>query len=111
LAAARRYDLLFNIIGKHVEITEAIRQHAQDKAGKLPRYYDSITKVDVIVEVGDKGAAMQSVEVIASGERNKVFVAKESGADVYTCIDMAMHKVEKQLTKAKGMERENKHGD
>ncbi len=103
--------MLFNIIGKHVEITEAIRQHAQDKAGKLPRYYDSITKVEVIVEAGDKGSAMRSVEVIASGEHNKVFVAKESGADIYTGIDMAMHKVERQLTKAKGMERDNKHGD
>ncbi len=100
----------FNIIGKHVEITDAIRQHAKDKAEKLPRYFDSITKVEVIVEAGDKGATMPGVEVIASGEHNRVFVAKESGQDVYTCIDMAMHKMERQLTKAKGMQRDNKHG-
>ena len=103
--------MLFNVIGKHVEITQAIRQHAQEKAAKLPRYYDSITKVDVIVEAAEKGAAPQGVEVIASGEHNKIFIAKEKGTDVYTCIDLAIHKLERQLTKAKGMERDNKHGD
>jgi putative sigma-54 modulation protein len=111
VSGKRRYELLFSISGRHVEITDAIRTHAQDKAGKLPRYYDNITKVEVIVEAGDKGAGMQSVEVIASGEHNKVFVAKEQGTDVYTCIDLAVHKVERQLTKAKGIERENKHGE
>jgi len=103
--------LLFNISGKHVEITDAIRTHAQDKAAKLPRYYDSVTKVEVVVEAGDKGNGSRSVEVIASGEHNKIFVAKEQGADVYACIDLAMHKIERQLAKAKGIERENKHGE
>lgn len=102
--------MLFSITGKHVVITDAIRQRAYDRVSKLPRYYDSITKVEVIVEAGDKGGALQGVEVIASGEHNKLFVAREDGADVYTCIDLAVHKLEKQLTRAKGIERDNKYG-
>ncbi|HSV27279.1 MAG TPA: ribosome-associated translation inhibitor RaiA [Sedimentisphaerales bacterium] len=102
--------MLFSVIGRHVEITDAIRQHAQEKAAKLPRYYDSITKVDVIVEAAEKGTDAKGVEVIASGERNRIFIAREKGTDVYTCIDLAMHKIERQLTKAKSMERDNKHG-
>jgi putative sigma-54 modulation protein len=101
--------LQFSITGKHVVITEAMRQHAQEKTSKLPHYLDSITKVEVVVEAAEKGT--QSVEVIASGQHNKVFVAKESGADIYTCIDLAVHKLERQISKAKGIERENKRGE
>jgi ribosomal subunit interface protein len=86
-----------------------MRQHAQDKAGKLPKYYDSINKVEVIVDGSESSTPV--VEVIATGEHSKIFVAKERGADVYACIDLAVHKVERQLTKKKGIERENKHGE
>jgi putative sigma-54 modulation protein len=103
--------LQFSITGKHVVITEAMKQRAQEKVAKLPHYLDSITKVDVIVEAAEKGGASQSVEVIASGQHNKVFVARELGSDIYTCIDLAVHKIERQISKAKGIERENKHGE
>jgi putative sigma-54 modulation protein len=103
--------LQFSITGKHVEITEAMRLHAQDKTAKLPHYYDSIVKVSVVVESAEKGGSMQSVEVIASGKHNQLFVAKEQGADIYTCIDLAVHKLERQLTKAKEIQRDNKHGE
>jgi putative sigma-54 modulation protein len=101
----------FSITGKHVEITDAMRQHAQDKVEKLPRYLDTVSKVDVVVEGAEKGTSMQSVEVIASGKHGKVFVAKEQGADVYTCIDLAVHKLERQISKAKEMERGHKHNE
>jgi ribosomal subunit interface protein len=86
-----------------------MRQHAHDKASKLPRYYDSISKVEVIVDGGESSTPV--VEVIATAEHNKIFVGKERGADVYSCIDLAVHKVERQLTKKKGIERDNKHGE
>ncbi len=100
-------ELQFDISGKHVEITEALRKHALDKVSKLPRYYNSITKVEVKIEKAE--GHLPSVEVIARGEHSKLFVAKESGADVYACIDMATHKIERQLTKKKTKERDNKY--
>ncbi|MHC4367568.1 MAG: HPF/RaiA family ribosome-associated protein, partial [Planctomycetota bacterium] len=42
--------LLFTITGKHIEITEAIRAHAEEKTAKLPKYYNSITRVEVIID-------------------------------------------------------------
>ncbi len=100
-------DLQFDITGKHVEITDALRKHAQDKVSKFPRYYSSITKVEVKIERAEGHLPM--VEIIARGEHSKVFVAKESGADIFTCIDMATHKIERQLTKKKTRERDNKY--
>jgi putative sigma-54 modulation protein len=99
--------LLFTISGKHIEVTEAIKKHAQEKTAKLPRYYDSINRVEVIIDGKPNGDA--SVEIIASAEHSKIFVVTESGKDAYRCIDLAVHKLERQLRRKKTKERNNKH--
>ncbi len=99
--------MLFTISGKHIEISPDIRSHAEDKTSKLPKYYDSINQVEVIIDAGKSGIA--SVEVIARAEHSKVFVGKEAGEDVYRCIDLAVHKIEEQLRRRKEKERDNKH--
>ena len=103
----RRIILLFTISGKHIEITEAIRRHAEEKTSKLPKYYNSINQVEVVIDGSQGGNA--SVEIIARAEHGKVFVGTEAGEDAYRCIDMAVHKLERQLRRAKGKERNHKH--
>ena len=99
--------MLFTISGKHIEITDAIREHAREKTEKLPRYYNSINRIEVIIEGNDGGKP--SVEIIASAEHSNVFIAKETGDDTYTCIDIAVHKLERQLRRKKQKQRNNKH--
>jgi len=99
--------LLFTISGKHIDITEAIKKHAEEKTSKLPKYYDSINQVEVVVEDGPGGNT--SVQIIARGEHSKLFVVSETGEDAYKCIDIAVHKLERQLKKKKQKERNNKH--
>ena len=99
--------MLFTISGKHIEITEAIRRHAEEKTSKLPKYYNSINQVEVIID-GNQGGNT-SVEIIARGEHSKIFVVTEAGEDAYRCIDVAAHKLERQLRRKKGRERNNKH--
>ncbi len=103
----RSTNLIFNITGKHVEITEPLKTHAREKASKLPKFYSSINQVEVIIDGNDGGKT--SVEVIARGEHSNVFVATESGDDAYACIDAAVHKLERQLRRKKEKERDNKH--
>ena len=99
--------MLFTISGKHIDITEAIRRHAEEKTSKLPKYYNSINQVEVIID-GNQGGNT-SVEIIARGEHSKVFIVTETGEDAYQCIDLAVHKLERQLRRIKGKERDNKH--
>lgn len=99
--------MLFTISGKHIDITEAIKKHAEEKTSKLPKYYDSINQVEVVVEDGPGGNT--SVQIIARGEHSKLFVVSETGEDAYKCIDIAVHKLERQLKKKKQKERNNKH--
>jgi len=106
-AILRRKTLLITISGKHIEITEAMKRHAEEKTAKLPRYYDSINQVEVIIDGSRRGNV--SVEIIARAEHSKVFVVTETGEDGYRCIDIAVHKLERQLRRMKGKERDNKH--
>ncbi len=99
--------MLFTITGKHVEITPAIREYAQEKTRKLPRYYNSINQIEVIISGSEGGKP--SVEIIARGEHSIVFVARENSEDMYACIDLAVRKLERQLKRKKGKQRNHKH--
>ena len=99
--------MLFTISGKHIEITQAIRKHAEEKTAKLPKYYNSINRVEVIIDGGKVGST--SVQIIARAEHSNIFIANETGQDAYRCIDLAVHKLERQLRRKKTKERNNKH--
>jgi putative sigma-54 modulation protein len=103
--------LLFTITGKHIEITDALRKHAEEKVLKLPKHYDRLSQVEVLIDgqASGKSGVTIAVEVIAKGEHSNLFVVTESGDDAYTCIDMAVHKMERQLSKKKEKQRDNKH--
>ena len=99
--------MLFKISGKHVDIPVALKSYAEEKASKLPRFYNVINKVEVVID-GKEGSDY-TVEVIARAEHKKVFVVKEKCGDVYAAIDLATHKLEQQLRKIKKKERNKKH--
>ena len=95
------------LTGKHIEITDAIKALIEDKVSRLPRFYNSLVSADVLIEGSDGGGT--SIEIIARAEHNRVFVAKEAGADMYACVDEAIRKIERQISKHKEKERDNKH--
>jgi len=94
------------IPGRHLEITDAIRDYAQTKMGRLPRFFDRVRAVDVTVEKAEKGLA---VEARAQADRHEPFVAKVQGNDLYGCIDAASDKLERQLSDHKEKIRNRKH--
>lgn len=98
--------MIVTITAKHIDITDAIRAHAEEKVQKLPRYYDSVTQIEIVLE-GNIGG-MQGVELIVHAEHNDLLIAKETGTDTYACIDAAVHKMERQLRKAKEKQRSHK---
>ena len=102
--------MLFTISGKHTEVPASVKSYAAEKTSKLPKFYDVINRIEVIVDgkEGSKEAGNIAVEIILRAERKKIFVVKEIGSDVYACIDLATHKLEQQLKKAKTKERDEK---
>jgi len=95
------------ISGRHLEITPAIRQYAEDKASKLPKFYDLIQQIDVVLDGAE--AKQKRAELIVTAEHKNRFVAHHEGEDLYGCIDQAIQKVQSQLTAHKERFRNRKH--
>ena len=95
------------VSARHLDLTEAIRNYAEDKAGKLPKFYDGINTIEVILDGSD--AKQTRAEIVVSAEHNNRFVAHHSGEDLYGCIDQAFHKVQHQVTAHKERFRNRKH--
>ena len=92
------------ITGRHLEVTEPLKARAEEKTSKLPRYFDSIRSVDVVFSKENDGF---TAEIIVKADQT--YVATESGDDVYNCFDLVLHKIERQLLKAKGKQRNPMH--
>lgn len=99
--------MIITISGRHLEITPAIRRHAEDKANKLTKYYDLIQEIEIILDASaDK---TKRVEMVINAEHKNTFVASADGEDLYGCIDLVVHKLERQLTDHKERFRNRKH--
>lgn len=99
--------MIITLTGRHMDVTPAIRQHAEEKAGKLPKFYDLIKEIEVILD-GSSGKSKR-VEIIVSAEHRNMFVGSMEGDDLYACIDMVVHKLERQISEHKKKFRNRKH--
>ena len=86
-----------NVVGRHFEITDAIRQHAESKTKKLESYKDFLQLIEVLVWKENSSVEEYTVEITVDVERRDDFVAKATGADLYSVIDDAVAKVDRQL--------------
>ncbi|MBN2455192.1 MAG: ribosome-associated translation inhibitor RaiA [Sedimentisphaerales bacterium] len=96
----------FSITGKHMDIPESLREFAEKKTAKLPRYYSSISEVELIIDSGKAGKI--TIEIIARADRNNTFVVTESGSDPFASLVSAVRKLERQLRRKKGRQRDDK---
>ena len=96
----------FTISGRHLEVTDAIHDYAEKKTAKLPRYYDRVQQISVVIDKRDREF---EVEVIIDVEHADPFLARGKGDDLYACIDNVVEKAERQLTDHKEKIRNRKH--
>ena len=83
---------------RHMDVTEAIRNYVESKVDRLPRYYDGILSVEVILDVE---AEHTVVEMIVSGPRKATFVATARDQDLYAGVDGCLAKMAEQLRRHK----------
>ena len=95
-----------SIIGRHTDLPEELKQYINKKVQKLPRFYNRITSIEVIVD-GDSRDS--KVELIVKATRHQPLVAHESGNDRYASVDLAVDKMERQLRRHKERLRNHKH--
>lgn len=84
-----------DVTGRHLEVTPAIEEYADQRAAKLPRYYDGVQQIRVVIERQPHDSFM--VELMVDVEKHDTFVATVRGEDLYKCIDESVDKMTRQL--------------
>lgn len=95
-----------NMTGRHIDISDAMRDYSQGKVDKLARYYDRITSVDVICE---QEASRYRVEMVVRADHKHTFVAHVDASEFYEAVDLLVDKIGRQLTDHKDKVRNRKH--
>ena len=85
------------VSGRHMEMTDAIRDHVHSCLDKVKQHFDKVIDVDVVLSI-EKRRQLAEINLHANGLRIN---AKESSDDLYTSIDAAIGKVDRQVTKHK----------
>jgi putative sigma-54 modulation protein len=87
------------VVGRNLEVTDAIRQHAEEKAGKLPKYYDGVQQVTFrISRLDHQHHGRFGVELQVDVEKHDDFVSHAEDEDLYAAIDAAVNKGVRQLS-------------
>ncbi len=89
-----------------MEVTDDVRDYVESKVAKLPRFYDRIHEVEVVL---DHESEQFTAEMIVRADRKHTFVARETGPDTFALIDMVIEKLERQLIRHKEKNRNRKH--
>jgi putative sigma-54 modulation protein len=92
-----------SITGHHLDVTDSLKAHVEDKISKLKRHFDNVTDVHVILTV-EKFNQKAEATVQISGA--KLF-AEDHQEDMYSAIDQMVDKLDRQIIKHK--EKVGKH--
>lgn len=87
----------FAITGKNMEVTEALKEKAIKKIGKLEKFFNPDTDVQVTMSV-QRARHIVEVTVYFNGSVIRAEVANE---DMYTAIDKAVDRLEGQIRRNK----------
>jgi len=96
------------VTGRHFEITEALRQHVENKIQKLDRYLEGITDVHVVLSVEKHRHSAEITLQVTNGDSIR---SLEETYDMYLAVDTVIEKVEKQIRrqqKRKGANRKSR---
>jgi putative sigma-54 modulation protein len=84
-----------DVVGKHMDITDAIRTYAESKAEKLLKYFSGTQQIRVYLEAGKKSEF--SCEIAVDVVKHKDFIAHATAKDLYAAIDECVDKAQRQV--------------
>jgi putative sigma-54 modulation protein len=94
-----------NYTGRHMELTEPLKQFTKERLDKMATYLDDIIDVHVILSVEKHRHAAE----ITLKTRASAFVASATTDDMYASITQAIEKLEGQAHKLQGKRHTRPH--
>lgn len=87
----------FVIVGKNIDVTPGLKSAVEDKIGKLAKYFNEDTQVNVTLSV-EKDSQKIEVTIPVKG---KIIRSEQTSSDMYVSIDLVEEIIERQLKKYK----------
>ncbi len=86
-----------NISGHHLNITDAIKHHSEEKLAKIKHHFDHVININMILGI-EKDSQIAEATLHVSGA--DLFAKAESG-DMYASIDQMVNKLDAQIRRHK----------
>ena len=83
-----------SITGRHMELSEALREHAQGRLEQLNAEFPRLQSAHMVMDIEKH---RQMAELVVHAPNHVVVDAKEETDDMYASIDRAFEKAERQL--------------
>ncbi len=99
--------MIVTISAKHMQLTEAIATYIREKVSKLPRYFNRVSGLEVVVEPLPSHGF--HVELRANVDHHKDFVCNMHHDNLYACVDLAVDRSRRQLSEHKARLRDHRH--
>jgi putative sigma-54 modulation protein len=86
-----------NLTGRHIDITDSLRDYVTSKMERIERHFDHVTNIHVILDVEK---LRQKAEASFHISGHDIFAEAEN-EDMYAAIDSLVDKLDRQLLKHK----------
>ncbi len=90
--------------GKQIDLTDSLKNHANERISKISRYFDHIISAEVCLSI-ERNWHVAEITVFGEGFDMR---GEEKSTDMYNSIDRVIEKLERQLKKKKG-KKANRH--
>lgn len=85
----------FQIRGKNIQLSEALKEYVEKRLGKLDKYFDNNPEA-IVTLIVEKDRHRVEVTLPINGF---ILRGEEESTDMYACIDLVLEKLEKQIGK------------
>ena len=90
------------ISGKHLEMTESLKEYVETKVLRITKYLENITEIHVTLTVENTKSEGKIYKAIAlTSVPNKTIRVEEEKDDLYSAIDILSDSLERQVRKYK----------
>jgi len=94
-----------NLSGHHVEVTDSIKEHLEEKFAKIANHFPTIITLDVIIS---KERGEYQTELVTNYEGSRISTSAKN-AVMYPAIAAAAKKLDSALNHRKGQLKANLH--
>lgn len=93
------------ITGRHVGVTEAMKEYAREKVEKLEKLHGRVTRAEVTMDAGHDRKVVEILLHVGGAD----LVAKAESPDMYAAVDLVEEKLARQLVRHKQKRTDHHH--